>query len=135
MRAVRLQSGVGEGVDVALAVVPLDVLLFLDVERRLVHPRLAGLQHVLQVVLQQLPFVEMVRAAVLTGDHHTLHALGGEQPAHGVQVVQVRLDVRALVGREVDPLVGLVGFGRRLFHHSSTGSSTKRNALNASAYV
>ncbi len=127
--AIGLQAGVGQGVDVALAVVPLDVLLLLDLERRLVHARLAGLEHVLQVVLQQRPLVEVVRAAVLAGDHHALHALGREQATHGGKVVEVRLDVRALVGSELDRLlsVGVV------FHHASSSSSTKRNVLNASA--
>src|SRR3712207_880384 len=69
---VGLEAGVGEGVDVPLAVVPLDVLVLTDLERGLVHPRLARREHVLEVLAEQIPLVVVVLAAVGARDHDAL---------------------------------------------------------------
>ena len=109
------------------------------------HPRLTGGEHLLEVVPQELPFVEVVLTAVLAGDHHPLDALCLEDAAHRLQVHEVGLDVLALLLRQlvglVDGLVigracleGLVARGEVVVRHAvSSSSSTKRNVLNASA--
>ena len=61
------------------------------------HPRLARVQHVLEVVLEQVPFVEVVLPAVLAGDHHALHALRREDIVHLAEVLQIGLDVTTLL--------------------------------------
>ena len=92
-----LEPGIGERVHVSLAVVPLDVLVFVDVEGGLVHPRLARGQHVLEVVLEQVPLVEVVLPAVLARDHDALHALRREDIVHLAEVLQIGLDVTTLL--------------------------------------
>ena len=72
------------------------MLVLAHLERRLVHPRLAGLEHVLQVVLEQLPLVVVVLAAVRAGDDDPLHALDAEDPPHAAEVLEVRADVLLL---------------------------------------
>src|SRR6266508_2790515 len=130
---VGLQPGVGEGVDVALAVVPLDVLVLVNLEGGLMHPGLAGPQHVLEVLPKEVPFVEVVLAAVGAGDHHALHSLRAEHLSHPVQVVEVRADVVRLVGIKAG--WGLVPRVDRVLHHrsSSSSSSFSENARNPSA--
>src|SRR5439155_6133548 len=108
---VRVQPGVGQRVDVPLRVVPRDVVVLFRVEGGFVHPGLARLQHVLQVLLEELPAVVVVLPAVGARDHHALGALRLEHPAHRVQVHQVRLDAVALLGRQGlrQALAGLLG--------------------------
>ena len=96
-RASLLEPGIGERVHVSLAVVPLDVLVLVDVEGGLVHPRLARVQHVLEVVLEQVPFVEVVLPAILARDHDALHALRREDIVHLAEVLQIGLDVTTLL--------------------------------------
>src|SRR3954453_10726970 len=137
--AARLDPVVHERVDEALAVVPLDVLGLIDVPRRLVHAGLAGVEHVLQVVRQQRPLVEVVLPAFLARDHDALHALDGEDRVHLREVGEVGLDVGALFLREVERLFGKrEGFVHRItVAHgagTSSSSSTNRRALNPSAY-
>ncbi len=96
-----LESRVGERVDVTLAVVPCDVLVLADVPAGLVDPRLAELQHVLQVLPDELPLVEMVGSAVLARDHDALDAARGEHRPHRGEVGEVRLDVLTLAGTQL----------------------------------
>src|SRR6266511_3665099 len=95
-----LDAGVGQGVDVALAVVPLDVVLLAGLERGLVHLGLAELQHVLEVLLEEVPVVVVVRAAIGTGDHDAAHALRLEHDPHVGEVLEVGLDVLSFAGVE-----------------------------------
>src|SRR5512132_994575 len=131
---IGLQPGIAESVDVALAVVPLDVLVLVDLERGLVHPGLTGPQHVLEVLPKEVPFVEMVLAAIGAGDHHALDSLGAEHLSHPVQVAQVRADIVRLVGIKAGR--GLVPRVDRVLHHPSFSSSSsfRENARNPSAY-
>src|SRR5207253_11334517 len=57
--SLRVEPRIGERVNVPLPVVPLDVLLLHDVEGGLVHPRLPRVEHVLEVVADQLPLIEV----------------------------------------------------------------------------
>src|SRR5918996_3314702 len=83
-----LEAGVRKGVDVALAVIPLDVLVLAGLVRRLMHPGLAGLEHVLQRLAEELPVVEVIGSAVGAGDHDALHTLLLEHPPHAGEVVE-----------------------------------------------
>src|SRR4029453_1042326 len=131
---VGLEPGVRERIDVALAVVPLDVLLLADLERGLVHLGLAGLEHVLEVLEQQVPLVIVVLLASFAGDHDALDALALERPTHPLEVLEVRADVLRLLGFQPEGLAFVIA--ERLFHHTgsvtSTSSSRRPNVLNPS---
>ena len=80
------------------------------------HAGLAGVEHVLEVVLQQGPLVEVVLPALLARDDDALHVLGREDGMHLREVRQVGLDVRAFVLGELERLLG----DREFFAHAST---------------
>jgi len=79
-----------------------------------VRARLAAREHLLEVVTQQLPLEEVVRAAVLAGDDDALDPLRREDGAHRGEVVEVGLDVATLLGGDLE---GLAGVGIHLELH------------------